>query len=272
MINSKSSLKILYYNGSVYTDVSLDLGNFSRDSVNGQLDVNKFLYFGLNKPVKSVYAYVNTASNNDPLILEYYNGTSWLPLEIFDDSKKLTRSGLICWDLPSDQVEHTVNSITKCWFRFRNDANKPFNLNGLGVLFSDDNDIVKEFPQLMDDCYYSPGKTDHILFHAASKEYIMSRLRTLGYVKTGSNGEENINEWDVLDVFELQQASLYYTIGQIFFNLSDNNQDQYWQKYQEYNKKFEEAFALGRLRIDLDNDGQVDEVEKQQIKSYRWNR
>jgi hypothetical protein len=140
------------------------------------------------------------------------------------------------------------------------------------LIFADDNSVLAVEPSLIDPDFYPSGQTSYILQHIAAKNFIMSRLKSKGYIKYGPDGTENITEWDILDIYEMRQAACYYAVAQIYFNFSDNTEDQYWAKYKNYEDKFEEAFGLGRLTIDINDDGKVDEPEKRPIKSQRWGR
>jgi hypothetical protein len=222
-------------------------------------------------------AFSEAPAGNFALTVQYFNTEGqWQTLQVSDETKGFTRNGFITWARLLDHDKSAINDISSYWLRIRLEdlgaepANYEGTLLGLNLVFSDDNDIASETPALVDPAFYPAGQTSHILQHVATKNYIMGRLRNLGYIKVTGTGEENINQWDVLDVFELRQAALYYTVAQIYFNLSDNTEDQYWAKYKQYERRFDEAFALGQLRIDLNDNGKVDPDEKRPVKSARW--
>lgn len=271
----RTKLTVIYSDGGVETDYSVESQDFKRDNYQVTLTTDDFIYIGFRKVFNAVYVSleaVNAVSSS--LSLEYYTEDSvWAPLEISDDTRALSRSGFINWQRPSDAAPLTVGGVEACYVRLSaNDDIDPVTIQAINLVFSDDNDICQEVPALIDACFYPQGQTSHILLHVAAKNYIMGRLRSLGYVKETSSGEQNINEWDILDIYELRMASTYYAISQIYFNLSDNVEDQYWAKYKEYEQKFEEMFALGRLRVDINDNGQVDSTEKRQINTIRWGR
>lgn len=272
MLDCRTKLCIIYDDSVTQTDYSQQAADFCDGTFDIQLDTNKYLYIGFSKPIRYVYTYLqtfNTAGEN--LVLEYYNGSAYVPLSICDDTNNLGESSIINWDPQSDAQNDTVLGQTKCFVRLS--ATGPMDtitVKGINILFSDDSDIQVEFPAILRDCYYPEGETDFIKYHITARNYIMQRLRSLGYVNTSGDLDSNITEFDVLDIFELRQASLYYAMSQIFFTLSDNVDDQYFQKYETYQRRFEEAMALGALRIDQNGDGQVNEGEIRAVKTVRW--
>lgn len=269
-------LTVLHDDGGAFTDYSADAQDFKRDAFSVTLTTGDYIYVGFHKDINALYAQVDTANVNPAdLTIEYYTDQGvWTALEVSDDSRAFTRSGFITWQRVGDAANATVNSLDKRWVRLSVSADSSaMSFQALNILFSDDNDVSQEVPALIDACFYQSGQTSHVLHHVAAKNYIMGRLRSAGYVKyDSSNSEENINEWDVLDVYELRMASTYYAIAQIYFNLSDDIDDQYWIKYQDYIKRFEESFDLGRLRIDIDDNGEVNSDEKRPVYSQRWHR
>jgi hypothetical protein len=270
----RTKLDILHDDGGVFADYSADAQDFKRDPFTITLTTDDYLYVGFKKTINALYASVQVVNTNaSTMSLEYWNGTAWTVLEASDDTRGFTRSGFITWSRPDDDEAVTVDTKEACWMRMSVDADTTaVEFQALNIVFSDDNDISQEVPALVDACFYPANQTSHILIHVSAKNYIMGRLRSLGYVQSTADGEENINEWDVLDIYEIRMASTYYTISQIYFNLADDPEDQYWAKYKEYEQKFEEAFGLGRLRIDVNDDGKVAASEKRQIRTLRWGR
>lgn len=272
-MDQRSRLEILHSDGGIFSNYSLEAQDFKRDTFSITLTTDDFIYVGFRKDINALYFQIDTA-NTVPaeLTFEYYTTDSvWANLSVSDETRAFSRSGFATWQRPSDGQAVAVDGQEMCWVRISANVDlDPVTFMAINILFSDDNTICDEAPALVDPCFYQQGQSSHILHHVSAKKYIMSRLRSQGYIKHTSNGEENINEWDILDIYELREAANFYTIAQIYFNLSDTVEDQYWAKYREYKTKFEEAFSLGRLRIDSDDDGQEDLEEKRPIKSHRW--
>lgn len=274
MINPNNILTVLEYDGNVYTNQTSPASDPTLDTFRAELDTGKYIYVGYNKPINALYLHITATQNTTDGVLkvEYYNGTSWVELSAVDQTQYLKRSGIINWQAPTDSTDVAVNGLTRCWVRLSGDVltSSAVTFSYIGLVFSDDLDIGIEYPSVLKECFYPTGQNDFMIYHVSAKNYIMSELLRRGYSKTINGVKEPINQWDVLDIYELRQASLYYAMSQIFFNLSDNSNDNYWQKYNEYKSKFDNAFNLGILRIDQDQDGQADAEENQPMASFRW--
>jgi hypothetical protein len=274
MINPNNILTVLEFDGSVYENHTSAASDPTLDTFRAELDTGKFLYVGYNKVITALYLHLTATLNtaNGTMKVEYWNGTAWTELSAVDQTQYLKRSGIINWQAPTDAADSTVNGLSRCWIRLSGDVltSAAVTFSYVGLVFSDDLDIGIEYPSVLKECFYPQGQTDFMIYHVSAKNYIMAELLRRGYNKTINGVKEPINQWDVLDIYELRQASLYYAMSQIFFNLSDNSNDNYWQKYLEYKSKFDNAFNLGILRIDQDQDGQVDESENQPMASFRW--
>lgn len=268
----KTKLNVIYSDGAAETNYSKEAMDFKRDTFTITLTTDDFIYIGYRKPINALYVAM-TALNavTSSLSLEYYSTSGWAALHACDDTKAFSRNGFITWDRPEDPADLTVAGIEACWIRIAaNDDIDPVTFQAINLIFADDNDMCDEVPSLLDPCFYPQGQSSHLLQHVATKQYIMNRLKARGYIKNTEDGLANIDEWDVLDIYDLKLAATYYSISQIYFNLSDDIDDQYWVKYQEYKNKFEEAFGAGLLQIDLDDDGVADIQEKRSIRTIRW--
>lgn len=274
MINPNSILTVLEFDGVAFENHTSAAADPTLDIFQAELDAGKFLYVGYDKVISALYLHVaaNLNATAGTMIVEYWNGTAWTTLTSVDQTQYLKRSGIINWQAPTDAATSAVNGISKCWVRLSGSVptSAAATFSYVGLLFSDDLDVGLEYPSVLKECYYPTGQSDFIIYHVSAKNYIMSELLRRGYSKTIDGVKQPITQWDVLDIYELRQASLYYAMSQIFFNLSDNSSDNYWQKYLEYKGKFDQAFNLGTLRIDQDNDGAVDPEEDQPMKSFRW--
>jgi hypothetical protein len=271
----RTRLYVIYSDGVVETDFSHDAQDFSRDSFDIQLTTDDFIYVGYKKPINALYMAMTTPNTvASSLTVEYYSESGWSALETSEDTRGLTRNGFITWERVTDSAEIAVAGKAQHWVRIAaNDDIDQVTFQAISLVLADDQDIAKEMPTLLDTCFYPQGQSSHILQHVATRNYIMSRLRYKGYIKWDENNDhQNINMWDILDIYEFRQAATYHAISQIYFAISDDPEDHYWAKYEEYEKKFDQAFNNGLTTIDLDDDGKVDNAEKRQIRSMRWSR
>lgn len=271
----RTRLDVIYSNDVTETNFSAEAQDFSRDNFSLTLVTTDFIYIGYRKPINALYIAMSTVNTvNSSLSLEYYSDSGWSQLEFSDDTKGLRRNGFLTWERVDNSALISVASKEQHWLRLSvNDDIDPVTFQAINLVLSDDNDLVQEVPALVDTCFYPAGQTSHLLQHVATKNYIISRLKYKGYIKYNTTtGDQNINEWDILDIYEFRQAALYHVISNIYLGLSDDPEDQYWSKYQEYQNKFTQAFNNGLTTIDLDDDGQVDVTEKRPIKSIRWGR
>lgn len=273
MINPSNILTVLVEDINGITDVTTEASDPSSDTFRTDVTPLNSIYVGFEKPINALYFYIASGFNVDggKITLEYWSTSGWKGLSPVDQTKFFSRSGVMNWNMPTDAAKLELNGIEQYYLcMYSDDSALNVEFQYIGLVFSDDLDIGIEYPSVLKECFYPAGKTDFFLYHVSAKNYIMSELLRRNYTRTVNGVKEPITQWDILDIYELKQASLYYAMSQIFFNLSDNSSDNYWQKYLEYKSRFDQAFNLGILRIDQDNDGQVDSEENETMKSFRW--
>ena len=276
MIDPRNKITIFHDDNSVFTEYTQEAADYSRDDFSITLSSTEdYIYAGFYKPFGDLYVELTTANTNaNTLSAEIYDGTSWVSVTLTDDSKGYTRDGFQHWD-KSDMKEVEINSVTLYYIRFRPSSDHTAtDVRGLNLVFSDDNQLEQEFEEITDAGFLPSGRTSHIMSHVSARNHIIQKLRNIGYLKYDANSrKENLTYWDLHDVFEIRQASAFLTLSKIFFNLSDSVDDNWFQKYMEYQKKFDQMFALARLSIDTDDDGVVDGGEDgRNAQTLRWTR
>ena len=168
-----------------------------------------------------------------------------------------------------------VNSQEAFWIRVRPSVDhSATDIRGINLVFSDDNQLKQEFYEIDNANLLPPGEATHIVNHVSARNVIIQKFKNINYIKQDSGGNlKDVNQWDLIDIFEVRQAATMLCLSKIFFNLSDEVDDNWWTKYQEYQDKFEEMFRIARLSVDIDDDGVDDPAEnKAQRNSFRWNR
>lgn len=277
MINTKTKLSVLTYISSLFADISSDASDSTRDTTDFILSDSDYVYIGFNKPINSFFVQLTAFNTNAAeLSLDYYNGSTWTPVQGFlDDSKALSRSGFITWDRNQANEAMTVVSTTELyWYRISTNAIlEEVTLQTITGLFSDDQDLMIEIPEIT--TAYMPSKTSHFNAHLAARNDIIQALRNQGNrtLNHSSGEDKDLTFWDILEIEQLKQASVYLALSKIFFNLSDQIDDKLSERTSFYYNKFEKAFKLAFLSIDKDDNGLKDtDEELPEVKSLRVTR
>lgn len=264
-------LTIFLDNNGVFTDESIKLENYLRDSLVHQfVDDEDALYVGYYKPITSLYLEIEQADTSTHVaFFEYYNGTSFTSLAYNDWTNNFNRPGFMRWTNPSDIAKTTINSTELFWYKLYltgHDVN--VTVKGINQVFCDDIDLKEVEPNIDD---FLNGLDSFIGFHQAARNEIIQTLNNSGNVKLGqtSNQRERINIFDLLDPSELKVAAKYLTLAKIFDSISDRPDDNYFAKSVRYYSLYQDAYNVYLKSIDLDDDGQADSFEKNRISHGR---
>lgn len=279
MIDPKAKYTVLHDDNGSFVDLTENAADLTRDNFNLQMVVGQDkLYVGLHKPFSSLYVELVTPNTNaGSFSLEVWDGTAWVSASLNDESKGLTRSGFMYWS-NEDMKSTTVNSISKYYIRISPSVSHSATVvRGINLIFADDNALKSEFFEIQNANILPSGEVSHIGTHVASRNYILHHLRN-HYTKTSTDEAslgvlEKINQFDLLDIFEIREAAVFLSLSKIFFNLSDSQEDHWWVKYREYSDKYEQKIIMARLSIDQDDDGVSNSAEQQeQFNPVRWAR
>lgn len=277
MIDPSAKLTVLFSDNGSFTDESDNAADYIRDTFSFALiSAEDHIYIGYTKKFGCTFVAFDTANINDnTLNAEYWNGTAWTSLDLTDETKGFTRDGFLFWDSTNMEAT-TVDTKEAYYIRIQPSSDhSATTYRGINLVFSDDNALKQEFYDIDNENLYRSGETSHLVQHIAARNTIIQQLRNQDYKKRqpGQTKFEEINQWDLMDIFQVRQASVMLTLSKIFFLLSDSQEDTWWAKFQEYEKRYHQAMNLVRLAVDEDNDGVTDEAENnQQYKVARWTR
>lgn len=273
MLNLNTELTVLHDDNSVFLDRSSVAQSFVRDTFVLDYTVSEdALYIGYRKPVNVFYidlTVLNTVSAS--LTLEYYKGgdtNAFTSLDHSDDTMGLSRSGFVQWERnPEDEEEVGINGTELYWYKLTWDATltSTTEIRAINIIFSDDSDLRTYVPSITASRYLPNNETTHVLSHVASRNHILQRLVNDGKIKINfSNGEfSEVNQFDILDVNQLREASTLKTLSIIYGDLSDSPDDKYQIKADMYERFFENTYVnLKFLNIDVDDDGIEDQFEE----------
>jgi hypothetical protein len=132
---------------------------------------------------------------------------------------------------------------------------------GINLVFSDDYDLVEEYPSILQ--HLPDGQETFIRFHSASRDDILTDLKNSGIVINGQDKKKQLDQWDLLDIDEVKEASKFSTLSKIFSWLSDAEGDKFDQLSSKYQAEAGESLTP-LISIDDDDDGISDSSEEVQ--------
>jgi hypothetical protein len=276
MIDPNAKFTVIKDINGTLSNLTEDASDLTRDNFTLALDASQdYLYVGLHKPFGSMYVELVTPNTNaNSFVAQIHNGTTWVTIDLTDEGKGLTRSGFMFWT-KTDMAKQTVGGIEKYYIRLRPSLTHSATvLRGINIIFADDQDMRQEFAEILNSNILPAGEVGHVMTHVASRNHILHTLRN--HYQKAANPDlalKKINQFDLIDVFEVREAAMFLSLSKIFFNLSDNPEDHWWAKYKQYADKYEEKMTVARLSIDDNDDGIDDNNEKQrQFNPVRWAR
>ena len=274
MIDTRAALKVLKDENGVFKDLSLDAGDYLSDAFEFDLGSDDSLYLGLHKPFGTVFVEMHSPAAQDvELSVEIFDGSQWQVVKATDETRGLTRSGFISWD-KAGMVETPVDGTERFYVRLTAAQEvSDTAIRGINIVFTSMSRLKKEFFEVDSPQLLPTGESSHIGTIVASRDQLVQQLRNMGYQKTVSSAREMINAFDLIDIYEVREASTFLVLSKLFFNLSSSPDDHWWSKYLVYNDKYAKMMRLAHLSIDKNGDGVDDKSEVQApIKVQRWNR
>ena len=263
--------KILY-NGS---DLSRKLKDYATASVALSLQTSEYIYIGYYKPFKQLFIELDVKNTEQgTLLAEYYNGTSWQPLEsLLDETDNFTQSGFLFFNKPDKWESFEDGGTPKNFYiRLSTDVNHSIgtSLKGVGILLSNDLDITSIRDNIVSK--HNNGES-WVLKHEQARKVIIQEIRNVGNRKITNADKNNplvtegirymdVNEFDLLEPEQLRQASAYMTLSMIYLDeLSDELDDKWERQGERYREQAAAMINLFRLQLDTDDDGIEDDDE-----------
>lgn len=276
---------VKHFNGATYDDYSLKLKDYGTPSINLTLTDTQYLYIGNYKPFNNMYIELDTANiNAGSFSSEYYDGAAWQPLELIDETEGFAESGFIRFNLPDGWKSLDVGNATRFYIRLQPSiAQSAIDLKGLGVLFSNDLDLVSVRSNIVSK--HNNGSS-WVLKHEEARKEIIGQLRRNGNVKVKERNTSNINsqlffgdgvndlfylditEYDILDIDQLREAAKLKALELIYVDELSDEKDDKWQRHgYRFQAKYKEAMNILFLKLDLNDDGVVDNEDNNNVTS-----
>ena len=253
-----SRLTIL--SGPAFVDSSDALCDFSVDTATITLLSTDYLYVGFEKPISSLFFYLTTVSTGTrALKVEMFNNGTWNTQKSIDDTSGLTRSGFVTWEIPNQPIVCNVNSTSMFWVRFSVTVSTSATVfRAISSLFSDDRELKKEFPSILNTNFLIGGSTDHYMIHETCRNDIVQYFRKKGLRRLGQDCfMKKFMAFDIMDIDEVRTAATYLALSKIFSNVANsaNAEDNWSAKSKMYKKMTDEALNTAYLTWDALSDG-----------------
>jgi len=86
--------------------------------------------------------------------------------------------------------------------------------------------------------------------------------------------ERIVTCFDLLDKTEVALAATYLALSTIFFRMADNQDSIEWDKYKEYQDRFQNTFKSIQVTLDVNDNGIKDDDDDSFISggSFTWRR
>lgn len=271
-MSSIRDLFVLHNDDGTFVDHSQSASDYLRDDFSlNFIAAEDEILLGLRKPFYSVYLELTTAALADMgLSFEFSNGTSFSSLGVNDNTRGLKRSGFMIWEreiaLWKSQI---IDGKDLFWLKIKSNTDATLFFRGINLVFSNDSDLEAEQRQISR--FVATGDSSFIAYHVAARNEIMQRLRNSGNATQTFDGTllNKIDQWDILDFEQLRQASKFLTLAKIMFDVSDNVDDKYYQRWRDYTSEYQKAFKLFFLSLDFNDDGIQNESENQHTRSIQ---
>jgi len=253
-------LKIFTEIGSAFSDISIDMNNY--DIATNQIALVKdsdYLYVSLYKKFKNIYVSIKELVSVADTAFEYWNGAAWVALTVMDQSKGLSQSGFIYWEMPEDWAQTEVFAHNNYYIRATYNGDVTF--NGINMLFSNDADLKEHYRQIND---YLGTDASYIALHQASRKDIIQRIRNSGKTKLSSIDctLTDLTIWDFTRPDQLRNAAAYLCLSKIFGGVSDNADGKFMNLSSMFRKEYVNAVDTFLLNVDINDNGKEDRSEQ----------
>jgi len=270
MLDDRTQLFVFHDDNSVFEDLSQSMQDYGRnEEVIDLVAADDFLYIGFEKPINAFFVEMNVVNTiTNTFDARFFDGTNFVALVGFlDDTRGFTRSGFITWDRgQTDEDKTTINSQEAFWYRFKASANHNVltKVQGLNIVFADEQDIKAEVSEITATKFLPSGATSHILTHVSARDEIVQRIRNHKNTKFSQVNFKllDMTAFDFLDFFQIRNAATYLAISKIYWNVSDQVDDNWSVKGERWRKRYEQAVSVFLLDLDRDNDGLKDNSDQ----------
>ncbi|MFH1089954.1 MAG: hypothetical protein V1742_00145 [Pseudomonadota bacterium] len=110
--------KVFVYDGSVYTDKTVEADSLDGTAFDTLIDGGDALYLGKATPFKEVYIDFAVPGSYGAVVMEYWNGSAWAAVsDLAGAAAALAADGKMNWTLPTAWVINAVNGSPYYWIK-----------------------------------------------------------------------------------------------------------------------------------------------------------
>ena len=273
MFNLDSALKVRFTNnlGTPSIDGSAAMASFSDNrTVEATEATVNIIEIKYTKALNSLFIYMPTPSTNTETFVSMTytdpDGSNIPFTDFVDGTQGLTQSGYIYW---KPQMDTYTVFPRGAEFTITLTYNTGFDIvfGGINTLFCDKFDLLREYPDLdslLGISSESVISTQLIRIMESTMLEIEKKIQNSPFWKEDRQyffTAKQLDRWDLLQINEINQAAIFWTLGKIFYFLSDSPGDIYSLKSGDYRARGETAFESVNLSLDFNDNGSLDVFE-----------
>jgi hypothetical protein len=271
-------MRIFFGNGPGLVEITKQLNKYKSDVYMMTMTTSDSIYIGSDFPLNHFFIKMGPTANTSPanIIIDYWSSSGWTPVvNVNDYTEALNFSGFIEFtpDRDSSWLRENTNGnggsvdglesvivYDKYWTRIKFDANldADIDIEWLGHLFSEDDDLFSEYPIFNDQTFltsFEAGKVDWQEQHAKAAQLIIQDLIRKKVIL----GAEQILDREIL-----LPASVCKVAEIIFNAFGRDYSEQKAQAKDEYEKRID----LSKYIVDTNNNGTTDLVDVQYTQGW----
>jgi hypothetical protein len=259
-------------------DLTLKMADLSAEATAIDLTQDE-IYIAYHKPIKNIYVELEDRAVTDELVLQYWNGSAFVDVENINDyTFGLTESGLITWDEAEHEAhDYDSSGIERYWLKLTTATPAAISIHGINLILSSDRDL-SFVPGLS--AYLPDELASWVSFHQEATSQVVQYLRNSGkYIKPHTKRDDEdeislkqIDQFDLLDIFEFKNAAKYYALYLIYDHISKSDEDNYAKKSARAYEKYLENINMRLISIDDNDNGETDNDEKAAVQFTRVRR
>ena len=252
-----------------FTDHRIEMANFADNRVYVSTDDNS-IEIKFTKALNCVFVHLTTPSSQIHQIVDMTakkpDGTDIPFTNFVDGTRGFSQSGYLYWEPEKDKYDN-FQMGQQYTYTFRTDSAINATFGGINLVFCDKFDLLREYPDLdgllgiTDERIITPQLIR--IMESAMLE-IEKKVQNSPFWKEDRQyffTAKELDRWDLLQINEVNQAAVYWTLAKILYFLSDTPGDVYSLKAADYRAQGETAFESVSLSLDFNDNGSLDVFE-----------